>query len=70
MSDDVSPEGLPILKPPPLKDVVHGIGDKLRESVDRLRNLYARRRRARMIKVGLFLVGAYVLFFHQHDDDA
>jgi hypothetical protein len=63
--DDQAPDqtaaGTPILIPP-IKDVVHGIGEKLRESIDRLRDVYARRRRARMITLGLFLVGAYVLF--------
>lgn len=62
MSDDDATAGSrPFI--PPIGDVVHGIGDKLRESVDRLRDVYTRRRRARMIRLGLFLVGAYVLFF-------
>lgn len=58
--DEPTSQGLPI---PPIKDVVHGIGDKLREKYEQLRDAYARRRRARLITLGLFLVGTYVLFF-------
>jgi hypothetical protein len=62
---DESPGGsvAPPILIPPIRDVVHGIEDKLRESIDRLREAYARRRRARMVTLGLVLVGAYVLFF-------
>jgi len=52
--------------PPPLGDVVHGIGDKVRKEAERLAELYRRRRRARLVQLGLVLVGAYLLFFH-HD---
>jgi hypothetical protein len=62
-TDEHSADGVPILIPP-IKDVVHGIGESLRKKYDELRDVYARRRRARMITLGLFLVGTYVLFFH------
>jgi hypothetical protein len=57
---------VPSLPVPPVGDVVHAIGDKVRDEVDKLRELYRRRRRARMLQVGVVLVGAYLLFFHDH----
>jgi len=59
----------PRLPPPPVGDIVHGSGDKVRKEAQRLAELYRRRRRARLVQLGLVLVGAYLLFFHHTDDE-
>jgi len=46
---------------PPIGEVVHAIGDKVRREAERLQDLYRRQRRARMLRLGLMLVGAYLL---------
>jgi hypothetical protein len=59
------PDTFPV---PPIGDVVHAIGDKVREQVDKLRDVYRRKQRARLVQLGLVLLGAYLLSFN-HDDE-